>query len=71
MNLKLPPRDELIETLQSVLQETDLRRPLDSIEVVVISAYMVRWGLEYPPGVPPPDTIEGWVEWAVNCLKTS
>lgn len=71
MTAKLPPRSELVETLQSVLRETDTNRRLDSIEVVVVSAYLVRWGLEYPPGVPPPDTIEGWVEWAVRCSTDS
>ena len=68
---KLPPRDELVAQVQSLLQETDSHRRLDSIEVVVIRAQMTRWGLEYPQGIPLPDTIEGWVEWAVPFSTSS
>jgi hypothetical protein len=63
---KLPSRDKLLTELHAALQEIDPRRPLDSIEIVTIRAYMTRWGLEHPQGMPFPSTIEGWVEWAVR-----
>ena len=61
----LPPREELLTGLQTALQETDPLRQLDSIEMVAVQAYLSRWGLEFPNGGPLPQTIEGWVEWAV------
>jgi hypothetical protein len=68
---KLPSRDELVANLQSVLQEANVNRRLDSIEIVVVRAYMTRLGLEYPSGIALPDTIEGWVEWAVHFSTNS
>ena len=62
----LPAREELLAGLQSVLQETDPLRQLDSIETVAARAYLSRWGLEHPNGAQFPQTIKGWVEWAVH-----
>lgn len=62
----LPPDQELLAGLQSVLQETNPLRQLDSIEIVAVRAYLSRWGLEYPKGAQFPQTIKGWVEWAVQ-----
>ncbi|GAA4433789.1 alpha/beta hydrolase [Actinokineospora soli] len=51
--------------LRALLQETDVRRPLDSLETVVVRTHLTSAGLA--PGEPPnPNTIEGWGAWAVR-----
>jgi hypothetical protein len=62
----LPPSEELLAGLQTVLQETDPQRRLDSIEMVAVQAYLSRWGVKFPNEGDFPQTIKGWVEWAVR-----
>jgi hypothetical protein len=62
----LPPSEELLAGLQTALQETDPLRQLDSIEMVAVQAYLSRWGVKFPDGGAFPQTIKGWVEWAVR-----
>lgn len=64
-------RDELLPDLKRVLQETDPHRLLDSIEAVSVRAHLAGRGLDYPDGVPLPNTMEGWVEWAVHSSMAS
>ena len=58
--------DQLRAGLVEVLQETDLRRPLDSLDTTVVLAYLIRHGLRYPEDQMDrcPRTIEGWLTWA-------
>jgi hypothetical protein len=53
------------EALVDALQETDVRRDLDSLELVVVTTALTRHGIA-PPGEAAeyPRTIEGWVQWA-------
>lgn len=55
----------LTVTLRSLLQESDVRRPLDSLEAVVVRTHLTGIGLS-PGGPPNPNTIEGWGAWAVR-----
>ena len=55
----------LTVTLRALVQESDVRRPLDSLETVVVRTHLTSMGLA--PGEPPnPNTIEGWGAWAVR-----
>jgi hypothetical protein len=50
--------------LTALLRETDIRRPLDSLETVVVLTYLRERAVSVPesPGERP-DTIEGWLAW--------
>jgi hypothetical protein len=62
----------LREQLSALLQEPDEHRPLDSLEVVVVHAYLNRHGIATEvPGEERPRTIEGWVTWAVRHSRDS
>lgn len=53
--------------LHRLLQERDPRRVLDSLETVVVLAYLKDCGLAVGAGTgEAPDTIEGWSAWAVR-----
>jgi len=58
-------RADVREALVDALQETDVRRDLDSLELVVVTTALTRHGIA-PPGEAAeyPRTIEGWVQWA-------
>jgi hypothetical protein len=58
--------------LESLLQETDPRRPLDSLETVVVLTYLRnRQLLPSGGGEEPPRTIEGWLAWAALHSRVS
>lgn len=58
--------------LESLLQETDPRRPLDSLETVVVLTYLRnRQLLPSGAGEEPPGTIEGWLAWAALHSRVS
>lgn len=71
MAASLPPRDELSAALQRTLQESDVHRELDSIEVMSVRAYLARWDLEHPADEPFPTTIAEWIEWAALSSQDS
>lgn len=68
------PSDQVRRDLEYLLQETDHRRPLDSLECVTVQAYLTGKGFPVAAGggaAERPLTIEGWVEWVVHCSSTS
>lgn len=71
MSSPRPPREELLEHLQHVLQETNPQRPLDSIEIVTVKACLARLGLDSEAEAPYPSTIAEWVQWAEHSSKAS
>jgi aryl carrier-like protein len=67
-----PSRDVLREALVDALQETDVHRGLDSLEMVVVMTELTRFGIAAPAdAVERPETIEGWVQWAGRCSHVS
>lgn len=58
--------------LEGLLQETDPRRPLDSLETVVVVTYLRNRQL-LPPHVDGerPATIEGWLAWVALHSRVS
>jgi hypothetical protein len=64
-------RDTLLADLHAILQETNPARTLDSVEAVTVRAYLAKHGIEYPEGTPLPETLGGWVEWAVRSSMVS
>lgn len=61
------------EDLVQRLQERDLDRPLDSLEITVVQAYLVRLGVAVPTGsdLMEKNTIRRWVSWARRCSTDS
>lgn len=67
----LPPRPELERDLEFALQETDLNRPLDSLDRVIVLSYLSSKGVDVPEGSgPTKNTINGWLEWADQFSRT-
>ncbi|MFJ1745736.1 hypothetical protein ACIOJD_05755 [Streptomyces sp. NPDC088116] len=54
--------------LCGLLQEDDPDRPLDSLETVVVTAFLTKRAPDREIPTPPdaPRTIEGWVTWAAR-----
>lgn len=55
--------DDLRTRLCNLVQEEDPHRPLDSLESVVVRAYLTDQGFGAPAEFGP-RTIEEWVAWA-------
>lgn len=60
--------DHLRTRLCGLLQEDDPDRPLDSLETVVVTAFLTKRlpDREFPTPPDAPKTVEGWVTWAVR-----
>ncbi|MEU6714636.1 hypothetical protein ABZ897_24470 [Nonomuraea sp. NPDC046802] len=55
------------QDLHDLLQESDPRRPLDSLETVVVLSYLDKNQLDAGDEVADrPQTIEGWVAWVAR-----
>jgi hypothetical protein len=53
--------------LQELLQESDLGRPLDSLETVVVISYLTERDIPATAaGFVSPHTIEGWLAWVAQ-----
>lgn len=65
-------RQLLQEELLHALQESDTRRELDSLEMVVVTTRLSGHGIAPPAGrADYPKTVEGWLEWADRSLNAS
>jgi hypothetical protein len=58
-------RSELAHGLEFALQETNHERPLDSLDMCVVRAYMVARGIQIAADAwPDSNCIRGWLDWA-------
>jgi hypothetical protein len=62
--------ESIKQEIQDILQESDSRRILDSLERVTLMAFFTEKGVQFQNLDNLPETIEGWTEWAVNYSKS-
>jgi hypothetical protein len=64
-------RAHLAEGMEYALQQTDHDRPLDSLDTVIVQAYLAGEGIEIPlEARPNTNCIRGWLDWVDQLLCT-